>query len=240
MDMPGHMGAILQAFPKFKSTNSTLNYGTPHARKFALAVMRKYASYFASKNCKFFNMCADEADVNVSASFLYSFINELAHTIIDCGMIPMAFNDFIGRGTGYNYTNKGIVVEYWWGYTAGSATVESLLSQGYTLINANHQYYLIYNGEQHTPSSWANYRVNNFSGYVVDKPDGGQFCVWCDKGNVDGDDEGDAFTPTIIDCITYYGQSMSRGWWNGQMKFTNKPLWWNGSAWVDATGNSGS
>ena len=65
-DMPGHMGAILEAFTGFRYTGnsiqskSTLNVDDAEARAFALALLQKYVNYFKSQGCDYFSICSDE------------------------------------------------------------------------------------------------------------------------------------------------------------------------------------
>lgn len=160
LNMPGHMGAILEHFPhlRYPGSRSSLNLGNPEAVAFGLALAEQYAAYFAGRGCRFFNFCADEfandlgtmgLDLiyhNGDMKHFVSFVNGLAERIAQNGMVPMAFNDGIyyhdDKET-YGTIDSRIWVQYWiagWeGYRPASAA--TLAEAGFHLINANHRYY---------------------------------------------------------------------------------------------------
>ncbi|MCI6019048.1 MAG: family 20 glycosylhydrolase, partial [Clostridiales bacterium] len=109
INVPGHMGAILEEFTNFRysGSNSSIDLENTEAVAFALAITEKYAEYFASQGVKFYNIGADEYANDLSTmgfQGLYTsgkyqnfvdFINNAAQIVINCGMTPRAFNDGI-------------------------------------------------------------------------------------------------------------------------------------------------
>ena len=241
MDMPAHLGAILKEFPQFKYDSTIINFFADVPRKFILTVLDKYASYFASKGCRYFNICADEIGKKINKDVwdrsVVEFINDAAKVIIRNGLIPIAFNDYFGRGFD---TNSGFIV-YYWGKMTGYATAADVEKEGYRMVNVNYNYYYVL-GDNYKPSAetLSAFKINTFvSSQHVDKPVGGMFCIWCDKADTDGADEGNALIADVIPRIAGFGTAMAKGFYSGQMVFdstSGKPKWWNGTAWVDATG----
>lgn len=248
MDMPAHLGAILNAFPQFKyvgasASNFVINFWAKDARDFIFSVLDRYAAYFASKGCKYFNICADEiSKVLTSADDWHKgiadFINDAAHVVIKNGLVPCAFNDYMCRGP---RINKGIVVRFWatygWQYYQ---TADVIDRNGYKMVNTNAGWYYVLGGSAPTTSGLSNSTPYTFAGnYIAPKPAGLMFCIWCDKAGTDGADDGDALTTAVTPLITAFGTAAAKGFFNGDMEFdnsTHKPKWWSGSHWYDATG----
>lgn len=209
VNAPGHMGAILEEFSDFRYTSgwqtskSSIDLGNAEAVAFALAITDKYAEYFASQGCKYYNIGADEYANDLSSmgfenmgSTLYTkfveFMNSAADIIVGHGMTPRAFND----GFCYkNYTNsvtvapsKAYEICYWssgWGgYSVASAS--TLSSNGYKLINTSGDYYWVLgnSGWQCSANKASGFDYTNFSGNTkISSPSGSMFCIWCDFGN---------------------------------------------------------
>ena len=161
VNAPGHMGAILEEFSDFRYTSgwqtskSSIDIGNAEAVAFALAITDKYAKFFASQGCKYYNIGADEYANDLSSmgfenmgSALYTkfveFMNSAADIIVGYGMTPRAFNDgFCYNKNEYNSVtvapSKAYEICYWssgWnGYNVASA--KTLSSNGYKLINTN-------------------------------------------------------------------------------------------------------
>ena len=124
INAPGHMGALLEAFPEFRysatinGTNSVsksaLNLWNEEAYAFGLAVIEKYASYFKSRGVQVFNFGADEyacdlmtnngTGENNGMDIVYNnggyddfvdFINDEIALLKGMGLQPRAFSDCI-------------------------------------------------------------------------------------------------------------------------------------------------
>lgn len=135
VNAPGHMGAILEEFSDFRYTSgwqtskSSIDLGNAEAVAFALAITDKYAKYFASQGCKYYNIGADEYANDLSSmgfenmgSALYTkfveFMNSAADIIVGYGMTPRAFNDgFCYNKNEYNSVtvapSKAYEICYW-------------------------------------------------------------------------------------------------------------------------------
>lgn len=231
VNAPGHMGAILEEFSDFRYTSgwqtskSSIDLGNAEAVAFALAITDKYAKYFASQGCKYYNIGADEYANDLSSmgfenmgSTLYTkfveFMNSAADIIVGHGMTPRAFND----GFCYkNYTNsvtvapsKAYEICYWssgWGgYNVAPAS--TLSSNGYKLINTNGDYYWVLgnSGWQCSANKASGFDYTNFSGNTkISSPSGSMFCIWCDFGNTNGADGGTQVVSDTADVIAAFG-----------------------------------
>ena len=216
LDMPGHMNTILYKFPQFRYAghNRTLDVKSDSAKKFAFAIIEKYARYFKSRGCIFYNIGADEVAgpigrwSSISSGdehYFLEFVNEAANIVSRCGLIPRVFND----GVMYNrdrsvYFNKNMQV-YCWSRVDGNTnlTTDELLSNGFELINANIGYYYI------IPGSYGAYNkdltVNSLltalgTGTTTRSQSGFMFCVWCDSD--DSAHAGDGGDGVIADMRT--------------------------------------
>lgn len=227
INVPGHMGAILQAFPEFRysSSKSSIDLENTEAVAFALAVTEKYASYFESQGVKFYNIGADEYANDLSSmgfTGLYNsgkyqkfvdFLNNAAQVVINHGMTPRAFNDGIYFNNDTKYAvNKAIQVCYWssgWnGYKLASA--QTIANQGHAMINTHGDYYWVLGN-----SSWqcsaekaGQFNYQSFQGGTIDNPAGAMFCIWCDNGSVDGQDDGANVASKTADVIKAFGATL--------------------------------
>lgn len=230
LNVPGHMGAILEEFPSLRYTNSksSIDLTSDEAKAFAKALVAKYADYFASKGCKYFSFGADEfANDQGSSSMGFEtiykngiykehfvpFFNDVAQIIKDKGMTPRAFND----GILYNNDTSvemdtDVQVCYWsggWGgYNLASAT--TLNDAGFELINTNEGFYWVLGN-----SSWqvsadkaGQFDYTAFPGSTIYNPAGAMLCVWCDNGAADGDDGGAGVAEKIAPVIKAFGGTL--------------------------------
>ena len=209
INVPGHMGAILEAFTGlrykkgYSTSKSSIALDNDEAVAFALGLTEKYAAYFASRGCKFYNVGADEYANDLSkmgfegmGATLYTkfveFLNDAADIIIDLGMTPRAFNDgFYYRD--YNISvepNKAYEVCYWssgWnGYEVGYAS--TVAAKGHKMINTDGDYYWVLGntGWQCSASKASGFDYTNFSGgETISNPAGAMFCIWSDNGRAD-------------------------------------------------------
>ena len=229
LNMPGHMSMLLTQFPQFKYYDNyyaTLDATNPLAVKFALAVVYKYASYFASRGCTYWNIGGDEIGWNGTIgrwSFINSadrpafveFINTVAEFVTDMGFTPRVFNDGVLYGGSYSCLfNKNIEILDWSSATlqndSGIQNINMLVKNGYKLINTNYDWYLI------TPTT--NNRTSNSelesadimtvfkNGTTTYDQDGACLCVWSD--NDTSDDGGNAALPSILGNIVSLGKGI--------------------------------
>lgn len=228
INVPGHMGAILEEFPDFRysGSKSSIDLENEEAVAFALAVTEKYAAYFADQGVKYYNLGADEYANDMSTmgfQGLYTsgkygefaeFLNDAAQIVINHGMTPRAFNDGIcyNNNTSYNI-NKAIQVCYWssgWGgYNVASAS--TLNSEGYDLINAHGDYYWVLGSSnwQCSAEKAAGFDYTAFQGGTVEDPAGAMFCIWCDNGAADGQDDGAKVVSATADVIAAFGAALN-------------------------------
>ena len=193
------------------------------AVKFALAIVEKYASYFISRGCKYWNIGADEVGTqggNGRWKYLESadipkfveFVNVVADYLTSIGMIPRAFNDgVLYNGSYENLFNKNIEIYNWCSASVMGETgiqgVDTLVKNGYKLINTNYNWYFI------VPSS--NSRTSNASvenanilkafknGTTTYDQSGACICIWCDSDTTA--DGGNAAMNSIIADINSLG-----------------------------------
>lgn len=234
INVPGHMGAILEEFTQFKysGSKSSIDLENTEAVAFALAITEKYATYFKSQGVKFYNLGADEYANDLSTmgfQGLYTsgkyqkfvdFLNSAAQIVINHGMTPRAFNDGIYYNEDNTYSiNSAIQVCYWscgWsGYNLASA--QYLVNQGMDVINTHGDYYWVLGN-----SSWqcsANkasqfdytsfqYRTGTTGNGTISNPAGAMFCIWCDVGNTNGTDDGTAVVSATADVIAAFGAAL--------------------------------
>ena len=229
INVPGHMGAILEAFTGFRykksysTSKSSIDLGNAEAVAFALALTEKYATYFSERGCKFYNVGADEFANDLSSmgfegmgSTMYTkfvqFLNDAADIIIGLGMTPRAFND------GFYYKDYSISIEpnkayevcYWssgWnGYDVAAAS--TIAAKGHKMINTHGDYYWVLGNSswQCSPSKASQFSYTTFQGSNVSDPAGSMFCIWCDVGNADGQDGGTSVASKTADVIKAFGK----------------------------------
>lgn len=210
VNTPGHMDAILSAATSltgkdcsYNGSARTIDVTNTTAVAFTQALLQKYITYFAGKNCKLFNMGADEyandkftggsmgfGNLQSTGKYRYyvQYVNQLAAKIKAAGMTPMAFNDgiYFNNNTSSGEFDTDIVICYWssgWsGYTPMSAS--DLASKGFQLINTNGSYYWILGGNQCDAKTASNFDKTAFPGKdntdTINNPAGSMFCIWAD------------------------------------------------------------
>lgn len=210
VNTPGHMDAILSAASSLTGTNCsysssarTIDVTNTTAVAFTQALLQKYITYFAGKNCKLFNMGADEyandkftggsmgfGNLQSTGKYRYyvQYVNQLAAKIKAADMTPMAFNDgiYFNNNTSSGEFDTDIVICYWssgWsGYTPMSAS--DLAGKGFKLINTNGSYYWILGGNQCDAKTASNFDKTAFPGKdntdTINNPAGSMFCIWAD------------------------------------------------------------
>ena len=224
INVPGHMGAILEEFTGFRykkyssTSKSSIDLSNQKAVAFALALTEKYAEYFASRGCKFYNVGADEYANDLSSmgfegmgATLYTkfvqFLNDAAAIITDLGMTPRAFND------GFYYRDYNISIEpdkayeicYWssgWsGYDVAAAS--TIAAKGHKMINTHGDYYWVLGNTswQCSASKARQFNVSAFQGSNIAAPAGAMFCIWCDNGAADTAASVISKTESVIDAF---------------------------------------
>ena len=224
INVPGHMGAILEEFTGFRykkyssTSKSSIDLSNQEAVAFALALTEKYAEYFASRGCKFYNVGADEYANDLSSmgfegmgATLYTkfvqFLNDAAAIITDLGMTPRAFND------GFYYKDYNISIEpdkayeicYWssgWGgYDVAAAS--TIAAKGHKMINTHGDYYWVLGNTswQCSASKAKQFNINTFQGSNIADPAGAMFCIWCDTGDADTAASVISKTESVIDAF---------------------------------------
>lgn len=231
INVPGHMGAILEEFTEFKysGSNSSIDLENTEAVAFALAITEKYATYFESQGVKYYNLGADEyandlstmgfQGLHTSGKYVkfVNFLNAAAQVVINHNMTPRAFNDGIYYNEDNTYPiNSAIQVCYWscgWnGYNLASA--QYIVNQGMNVINTHGDYYWVLGN-----TSWQcsadkasqfdytsfQYRTGTTGNGTISDPAGAMFCIWCDVGNANGTDGGTAVVSATADVIAAFG-----------------------------------
>ena len=183
LNSPGHMGAILNAFPEYRWTDnqnriseSTIDLENDEAVRFAQGVVRAYAEWFAAQGCKTFNIGADEFANDLGTEYspvmglnyiyynqpkvyskLIEYINDLAVIVEKAGMTPRAFNDSFCYNNDTAYAPSiDIQVCYWspgWLSGYNLAKASTLENQEYQLINTHGDYYYVLGKEDSWDSS---------------------------------------------------------------------------------------
>ena len=231
INVPGHMGAILEEFTQFKysGSNSSIDLENAEAVAFALAITEKYATYFESQGVKFYNLGADEYANDLSTMGFHGlytsgkyqkfvdFLNSAAQIVTNHGMTPRAFNDGIYYNEDNTYSiNSAIQVCYWscgWSnYNLASA--QYLVNQGMDVINTHGDYYWVLGNTSWQCSATKargfnytafQYRTGTTGNGTISNPAGAMFCIWCDVGNADGTDDGTAVVNATADVIAAFG-----------------------------------
>ena len=237
-DMPGHMGAILNApdFEAFKyagygtTTNSSFDVTNATAQKVMLAILERYVQFFAANGCRYFNICSDEFCYDIGHSTadsisnptlcraIVSFMDEAAKVIVKAKMTPRAFSDYLYADSGYNYSEayKKYEILFW----DKSTNLAECQSRGNKLINVDESCYYALNTAYYTSpdvsvkSFRPDYVATKGSGFALPNPAGAMLCIWCDGGYLDSEPaEGDAGASVLNQVMNFKS--------NGQTAATN-------------------
>lgn len=230
VNVPGHMGAILEEFPglRYSGSQSSIDLTSDEAKAFAKGFVKKYAEYFASVGCQVFSFGADEFandlgstmgfeqiyNNGIYAEHFVPFFNEVAAIVKETGMVPRAFNDGIhyNDDTSHEF-DTDVQVTYWasgWGgYNLCDADI--LAAKGFEMINTSQGYYWVLGnaGWQVSPEKAGQFNYQLFDGGVtVYDPAGAMLCVWCDNGAADGADDGAGVVAKIRDVLIAFGGTL--------------------------------
>lgn len=208
-DMPGHMNAIVSTFTEHMSTKIyDLDISNEESVSFALEIVDKYASYFASKGARFWNMCGDEVQSEITNLQDYAnFYNRVFHVAIKYGLIPLVYNDLIKYNGDYSpYINKGCYVLFWGN---AKATIDQISQSGYRLINATSKLYRnVTNGDLLVSKDY-NVHTNQKADDMTDIH-GILFSMWSDNCYTASSGDGGAmFIRDIEENIMEFGKSLS-------------------------------
>lgn len=208
-DMPGHMLAIIATFLEHASTKSyDLDISNEESVSFALEIVDKYASYFASKGARFWNMCGDEVQSKITNLQDYAnFYNRVFHVAIKYGLIPLVYNDLIKYNGDYSpYINKGCYVMFWGN---AKATIDQISQSGYRLINSTSKLYRNVNKGDLLVSKDYNVHTNQKADDMTDIH-GIMFSMWSDNCYMASSGDGGAvFIRDIKENIMEFGKSLS-------------------------------
>ena len=218
INMPGHMGCILEHFPhlRYRNSRSSINMMDPEGMAFALALLEKYADFFASRGCTHMSFGADEFANDIHPGYpdliemgferiyhdgtmgaFVELFNGCAKIICDRNMIPLAFHDgvYYRNDTKYGQMDTRVQLCYWsngWD-TYVTATADYLRQQGFPMINSAGRIYCGM-GCRDWPGRAA--RVAEFDPHFFEKdvyiedPEGAMLCFWSDCAFLDGQDDG--------------------------------------------------
>ena len=238
INMPGHMGCILEQFPHFRypGSRSSVNMMDAEAAAFALGILEKYADFFASRGCTHMSFGADEFANDIAPGYpeeiimgfdriyheggmeyFVTFFNSCAKIILERNMIPLAFHDgvYYRNDKKYGEFDNRVQLCYWtngWD-TYVTATADFLAEQGFAMINSPQR---IYCG-MGCPD-WQQ-KVNNaaaFDPYIFEKnvrlenPHGAMLCFWSDRAHLDGQDDGVTAAANVAPVLRAFGETMKR------------------------------
>lgn len=234
VNTPGHMDAILSAATSltgndcsYNGSVRTIDVTNTTAVAFTQALLQKYITYFAGKDCQLFNMGADEyandkydsgsmgfGNLQSSGNYRYyvNYVNDVAKMIKDAQMTPMAFNDgiYFNNNTSSGTFDTDIIVCYWssgWSgvYTPRSAS--DLVSDGFQLINTHGDYYWVLGKPdwQCSETKAREFNYKQFQGSEISNPAGSMFCIWSDYPGAEL--EADVITKTAA-TIAAFGATL--------------------------------
>lgn len=218
INMPGHMGCILEHFPhlRYRNSRSSINMMDPEGMAFALALLEKYADFFASRGCTHMSFGSDEFANDIHPGYpdliemgferiyhdgtmgaFVELFNGCAKIICDRNMIPLAFHDgvYYRNDTKYGQMDTRVQLCYWsngWD-TYVTATSDYLRQQGFPMINSAGRIYCGM-GCRDWPGRAA--KVAEFDPHIFEKdvyiedPEGAMLCFWSDCAFLDGQDDG--------------------------------------------------
>lgn len=230
--MPGNMFAFLSPFSDFwygsdKWGKTTLNFKSQRAVNFIVAVVEKYAEFFASCGCRYWNLGCDEVGTqtgsgiqNLYASgqfgILTDFVNLIAQTVKSKGLSPRSWNDAIlwaGDTREAYRIDKSIQVCYWTRLpNTNMQYATALANNGYKLINSpNSMYYCPASSypllNQEKFNNFVQNKTTFEDGSVVPNAIGAMWCIWFP--NPVGITEENAIS-TIQTYMGYYGNAIEQ------------------------------
>ena len=236
INMPGHMGCILEHFPhlRYRNSRSSVNMMDPEGMAFALGILEKYADFFASRGCTHMSFGADEFANDIAPGYpeeiimgfdvihreggmesFVEFFNAAAKIILDRGMTPVAFHDgvYYRNDKKYGQFDNRVQLCYWtngWD-TYVTATADFLRQQGFALINSPQRIYCgmgCKNWQQKVDNAAA-FDPHIFEKNVyIDDPHGAMLCFWSDRAHLDGQDDGAKAAENVKPVLRAFGEAM--------------------------------
>lgn len=242
LETPGHMHTLLTALEalgfqnvRYLVAGNQASYGTVDVKNqkaldFLLALVKKYADYFAAQGSHWFNVGVDEYanDFAVNDEWvmginqltgegdyprLVAYLNALCRTVKEAGLRPMAFNDCVYYGGDESCTvDPDLAVAYWTGGWKGYqvAPARLIADKGHSLMNCHGDYYWVINekGNKCSPDLALQFCIQDFPGdYRAEKPAGAIFCIWADGP---GCMTGEETLKQVESTIAAFGQALSR------------------------------
>lgn len=254
VNMPGHASKLLSPF--FPGS-ANINLNSEEQIQFGISVTKKYADYFESKGCEYYYLGGDESGKHSNYG---TFMNRAMHVVINHNMIPLIWNDQICRhdeGRINNpYINDGAICMFWGANNQNASTIEK---NNFQQINSSMSIYWTL-GFDNKPSveTVSNFNINVFQGNTTVRKNivGAQFCMWMDGvgGDDDKDNDGTDVVNRCLPLIEAFGNTIKNQTNRARISTyrtanpsagdsffdttLGKPIWWNGSAWVDSTGTA--
>lgn len=225
MPMPTHMRRLLSYFPQFQepTADSIINVADENAVNFAIAIADKYAKYFASRGCHFYNFGFDEANFNkfyTENRFdeYVDFGNLLIDTIKRNGLQARMYNDGVYYNNDYKYQfDKEVEVLCWRSttdqYAPNLASFNAIQKAGYKIINSASWLYYI-DGQTHIPIATLETLdilkyYAGFTKYFDNLPSGAALSIWCDNSvTTNPGDNGNAVVADTADIIEAFGSAI--------------------------------
>ena len=222
---PGHMYTAVNAMTSLgingkinpvstlydgRTSNWAVDPTDPTAVEFAEALLQKYVTYFAKKGSTMFNIGADESGLKIDTDEsgitttnypdYAKMVNGMNEIVKNAGMTTLAYNDGI-YNTAYAESQKDVefdkdIVICYWTSGANSASVESLLTKGFKILNNSDNWYYVLGDYLYNDNVWGsngqwgyNDALNGIKSTPVTqmkdytgtkKPIGSILCVWSD------------------------------------------------------------
>lgn len=227
---PGHMYTAVNAMTSLgingkinpvstlydgRTSNWAVDPTDATAVEFAEALLQKYVAYFSHKGSTMFNIGADESGLKIDTDEsgitttnypdYAKMVNGMNEIVKNAGMTTLAYNDGI-YNTAYAESRKDVkfdndIVICYWTSGANSASVESLLTKGFKILNNSDNWYYVLGDYLYNDNVWGSggqwgYKdalngikstpVTQMKDYTgAKKPIGSILCVWCDGPAMD-------------------------------------------------------
>lgn len=247
-DLPGHALNIYIALKADVYRES--------GRAKLLNALELYVKYFASRGCRYFNICGDES--NIAMEHYEPFINRAMSIICGNHLVPIIYNDEVCKNGFLDpYINTGAIVIFWnANKDRGFQDYRILAEAGYRLMSC--KYWVL--GVDDDSDTYVD-GVRTFNPYRLAHKDnihnniyGTMFHIWCDAAGLHGaTDEGELIIQQTARSIEAFGDAIKKVSSTaipssirphnanvGQSFFDttlNKPIWWVGTYWVDSDSN---
>jgi hexosaminidase len=206
IDMPGHMSTILAEHADLRVSGGDIDLGNEAAYTFMEEIVGEFLPWFRGP---YWHMGADEygsidapsiqayAEAHYGSSdprdtFL-GFINWMDDLVTARGKTLRVWNDGIWGGTNVQ-ARTDIVIDVWTG-GGNCQPAQSLIDQGYTLMNGTGAFYYVLgvDWKPDSPTLYETWEPNILSSgtVAVDEPgnQGAKMHIWCDYPDAETEDE---------------------------------------------------